>query len=372
MSREEIIELYKKLGSKRAVAKILVEKGLYVNEESARSFVRGATKSVVEETLESKNMLPNWKSAWVKTKDASVYVRNDETVNWEEEIPRIIEPLIKPVDVRPRTIDSDRFDRVVITDAHIGMNPDSRGVAIYPTTWSAEDIEKSVYSVLDTVNIYKSGSRIFVDSLGDMLDGYDGKTTRGGHALPQNMSTLEAFECVIKFYALLVGGLANEYSEIQLNCVTNDNHSGSFGEIANKAIQMMLEGMYKNVKVNIHRKFISHYTVGNHVFILCHGKDNSQMKFGLKPKLDEKTAQKIESYIRHYKLEGKIIEFSKGDSHQYMTDLATSEVFDFVSYPALSPSSEWVQTNFKKGRRGFLFYSIDYLENSKLTLPVFL
>ena len=37
---------------------------------------------------------------------------------------------------------------------------------------------------------------------------------------------------------------------------------------------------------------------------------------------------------------------------------------------AFSPSSEWVQTNFKKGRRGFSFQTISHNKNLKTTTEV--
>jgi len=52
-----------------------------------------------------------------------------------------------------------------------------------------------------------------------------------------------------------------------------------------------------------------------------------------------------------------IIEFSKGDSHQKIFDESTSDSFDYYNYPAFSPSSEWVQTNFKIGFSGFEFFN---------------
>ena len=51
------------------------------------------------------------------------------------------------------------------------------------------------------------------------------------------------------------------------------------------------------------------------------------------------------------------IEFSKGDSHQYIFDSSSSDRFDYFNYPAFSPSSSWVQTNFKKGKSGFVFFN---------------
>ena len=65
------------------------------------------------------------------------------------------------------------------------------------------------------------------------------------------------------------------------------------------------------------------------------------------------------------------LEFSKGDSHQMLFDYCTSDDFDYCNYPAFSPSSEWVQTNFKKGRSGFVFSTIEFDSNIKEIKPYF-
>ena len=49
----------------------------------------------------------------------------------------------------------------------------------------------------------------------------------------------------------------------------------------------------------------------------------------------------------------KYFHFSKGDSHIANFNYGESDDFDYFSYPALSPSSKYVQENFKRGRSGF-------------------
>ena len=89
--------------------------------------------------------------------------------------------------------------------------------------------------------------------------------------------------------------------------------------------------------------------------------------------LDPRSVEKISQYIRHNnELRGcKYIEFSKGDSHQCLFDMSTSDEFDYFNYPAFSPSSEWVQTNFKKGRSGFVMQNIDIHSDRKNIKPFF-
>jgi hypothetical protein len=52
-------------------------------------------------------------------------------------------------------------------------------------------------------------------------------------------------------------------------------------------------------------------------------------------------------------------------------DYCSSDEFDYFNFPAFSPSSEWVQTNFKKGRSGFVFFQIDLTCNRKVVMPYF-
>jgi hypothetical protein len=121
--------------------------------------------------------------------------------------------------------------------------------------------------------------------------------------------------------------------------------------------------MLPNVSVINLRKFIEFYKVGKYIFVLSHGKDSVSLKFGFKPKLDKIQENKIDNYLDRNGLKG-IIEFSKGDSHQYLFDNSTAQRFNYYNYPALSPSSAWVQINFQQGISGFI--SFNYYEDRKV------
>ena len=107
--------------------------------------------------------------------------------------------------------------------------------------------------------------------------------------------------------------------------------------------------------------------MGKHCFVISHGKDSKNLKFGFKPVLDAKQVEKIDQYCKKNDIyrNSEFIEFSKGDSHQMIFDYATSDDFDYCNYPAFSPSSEWVQTNFKAGRSGFVMQVINNDSNDK-------
>ena len=280
----------------------------------------------------------------------------------------IIKKHIKPVKdkIKEKKSKVHTFDMLTYTDVHIGMETDKYDNAMYAVDWSKESIMASCTDMAYRTVLNKKSDVLYVDDLGDFLDGYNAQTTRGGHDLPQNMTNEQAFDCAIDFKMHLIDNLVNHYDKIVFNNVCNDNHAGAFGYFANKTFKDIAEIKYPNVIVNNHRTFLSHYFVGDICFVISHGKDDKSLKFGFKPHLDPKQIEKIDQYLKRNNIYGncKRIIFKKGDSHQALFDMSGSDDFDYYNYPALSPSSQWVQTNFKKGRRGFVLEHFKGINNT--------
>lgn len=296
-----------------------------------------------------------------------------------EDIERIVSEHIKPVSLSrtkgPKKSYDETFDRLVFTDVHIGMDPTgSRNITpLYEQKWDREELESRRSQMVDFVLDNKRSSSIVVDELGDFLDGYDSKTSRGGHDLPQNLSDIESYEAGIEFLVRIGDELAPEYLEVEFNFITDSNHGGpTFDYFVKYSAKAILELKYKNVKCNLMTKFINHYQKDSHLFILSHGKDSEALKFGFKPHPDHKSLNSIDLYCKNNGLYGdKFIEFSKGDSHQYVSDLTASNDFDYCSYPAFSPSSNWISTNYKNTKSGFVFQTIVRDRNIKSSTPYF-
>ena len=234
------------------------------------------------------------------------------------------------------------------------------GDPLYDGKWDEEEILSRLEHMIDHVKRFKSSDILIIDDLGDFMDGLGGQTTRKGHELPQNMNDKEAFDLALRFKLTLVDALVLEYDKIICNNVTNDNHSGVFSYFVSSAVKGILEQRYpETVKVNSLKRFMHHYSIENHTFVVSHGKDIGENKFGFKPKLDAIQAEKIDQYCKEHKLyNGNFIEFSKGDSHQAIYDDTTSNDFSYYNYPAFSPPSNWVKTNFKNSKSGFNFFNI--------------
>jgi hypothetical protein len=295
-----------------------------------------------------------------------VFKENVSEIVQDFDFEGVIKKHIEPAEyVKYEIAKGKDFDTATISDVHVGMetNPDNN--SMYAVKWDREEVLIYGEDFVKTTIEEKESPSLVVDELGDFLDGFNAQTTRGGHALPQNMTNEESFDCALELKMLIVDGLVGHYESITFNNICNDNHAGSFGYFVNQAFKNIVNEKYPHIKVVNHRKFINHYFVGNICFLITHGKDDKSLKFGFKPQLDSKGVEKIDQYCKQegiYKNSDLII-FKKGDSHQALFDMCTSDDFYYFNYPALSPSSQWVQTNFKKGRRGFVNESFKGLKH---------
>ncbi|MAX51427.1 MAG: hypothetical protein CMH22_05565 [Methylophaga sp.] len=289
----------------------------------------------------------------------------------EEFIESVVKKHIKPADNIPYKKDASTsiITNMTYTDSHIGLEPDKYNNSLYGGVWNRKELMTRMKEmVVQTVNksIQNNSEILYIRDFGDTADGYNGYTTRGGHDLPQNMTNTEVFDTAVEFKVVMVDLLiaTGQYSQIICENVCNSNHGGDFDYFINSAAKYILETKYENVSVNNHRKFISHYGVGKHCFIISHGKDDKTLKFGFKPVLDTKAIEKIDQYIKGNNLYNKYeyFHFCKGDSHQFLLDFTTSQDFDYFNYPAFSPASQWVQNNFKKGVSGYVVEVFDLNE----------
>jgi len=291
---------------------------------------------------------------WVITEP----IKNSKVDFEEIDFLKILEGKIEPVSINNKYKSNVKFDRAVFTDVHIGMDVNKDGYSLYDGLWNEEQIFLRLEIFVNEIIKNKKSNTLFINELGDYLDGYNGETTRGGHKLPQNMDNQKAFDIALLFKIKLVDALFQYYNKIKFVNICNDNHAGSFGYIVNSAFKTYIELKYpNNIEVINQRKFIDHYIIDNRCFILTHGKDDKSLKFGFKPKLDAIQIEKIKNYIDEYKLHQYQIEFGKGDSHQLLFDHTSSTAFEYQNFGAFSPPSDWVKTNFKNTLSSFTTFN---------------
>ena len=306
------------------------------------------------------------KHGWLKSKDASLFFKNPSFGN-DFDVKNIdFEALIKDapklvVEPTKKRTHKGLFDKLVFTDVHIGMDASDKGRSMYGTEWNEDILFDRLEQMVSYTLEKQNSDTLYILDLGDYLDGFNAQTTRGGHALPQNMSNQKAFDVGFQFKTLLLQYLAPFYKTIHVRNICNDNHSGDFSYFVNQFFKTYVERDLKHVKVTNQTAFIDYEEVGNYCFVTTHGKDTHNLKYGFKPKIDHAQINKIIGYLNTKQLtnKGLDITFEKGDSHLYLFDSSSSDVFKYYNYPAFSPSSNWVATNFQLGKSGFVHFNYD-------------
>jgi len=248
--------------------------------------------------------------------------------------------------------------RIIVSDIHVGLDPNPEGNSIFGYEYNTDIFNDRLNKVLDqAIKKYQTEGTfqvLFLDDLGDALDGYNQQTTRGGHHLPQNLSNPEAFLTYVEgkyklIRRLVEAGVAKKYI---IRNVGNCNHAGDYGVIANKTIELMArESLITNIEFNTFEKFVECFTWGDHTWILTHGKDKEHMKRGFPLKLDDKTINWIREYIDHKRISSKYIHVDKGDLHQLGYN--RTKKFDYSNYMSFAPPSGWAQHNFADSYSGF-------------------
>ena len=308
------------------------------------------------------------------TYNIAFFTEDEEAVlDVDKHLEETIQKYIKPLKIETNsTLKTDWFDRLVYTDVHVAMDVNGKnGQPLYDGKWDREELLNRLTQMYNHVLKFKSSKTLIIDDLGDFMDGLGAQTTRKGHLLPQNMTDAEAFDLALEFKISLIDSLVEHYDTIICNDLTCDNHSAVFSYFVSTAVKGVLEQRYPNkVFVNTIKRFMHNYAVGNHTFVIFHGKDDLDLKFGYKPQLDAVQIEKLDQYCKENKLyNGNYIEFSKGDSHRALYDDTTSNDFQYYNYPAFSPPSNWVKTSFKNSKSGFRFYNINKTENIKIAIP---
>lgn len=249
-------------------------------------------------------------------------------------------------DIKKPTFTNESTLIVYLSDMHIGAEVSE--YSVYDNLYNREQVyarmQKILVKILDLTKLC-SVTNIVICNVGDSLDGYYGESARGGHILPQNMNNKDQYKTYIGVMLDLFKNLSESgsYNSIKFVCVECGNHDGDFGYVTNKALEAALSYLNPDIEVRIFDKFIEHFTVKNHTFILCHGKDAKDMFKNMPLVLNDKTENQVNEYIDYMGLHGDI-SFIKGDLHQSATTYGKK--FKYRSVGSFFGSSEWIHKNF--------------------------
>lgn len=381
----EIAELIQEHQNNVKVARIILKTNdsIYKNKDLnlLRTYVkRFRTRALKNASSNLQVDYTNVKHLWLKTKSESVFVKNPDykepvlletTKHLEKAIDKVLNKFNKEDYIfYPNQHESNlKAIKITISDDHVGLEPNPNDNGLFKYEYNAEiyanSYEKVFNSVIKEFRTHGKFDLLLLDNLGDEQDGWNGFTTRGGHALPQNMTNAEVFETCIDVKVKMIKSLVenNIANKIILRKVTNDNHSGDFGHTINLAVKKIINLIYSNdiVEVETLTQFLEHRIYGDHCFILTHGKDAKQMFKGLPLKLDEKTINFINDYLRFYDINSKYVHVEKGDLHQIGYNKCNT--FDYRNFMSFAPPSSWVQHNFGDCYSGYSIQVIPKFEN---------
>ena len=270
-----------------------------------------------------------------------------------------------------------------VSDEHVGA---AQAGNIYDNKYDANEYFKRKMSILDIIEkeYQKNGifDNIIICSLGDNLDGFNGKTTRSligdsTHTLPQNMTNEEAIRTYVQTNRVFFDNLVkkNYTNKIKLYNINNSNHGGlGFDFSANYALEMYLTSMYGNLfEINQIHDIYYNFDLYGYKFLLTHGKDDSFMKLNLPLNLNDKVELKLNEYFEEIgknKVNYKNI-VVKGDLHQFATQQGKNFVYQNI--PSLYGSSSWIHANFGKGNSGYCYSVIGKNDNTGVGfIPVWL
>lgn len=270
--------------------------------------------------------------------------------------------------IKKHNLTTHKALNATMSDMHVGLEPNPNGNSLFSYKYNEsifkDNLDKVFNSIIKEYDTHGKFDLLVLDDLGDGLDGWNGFTTRGGHKLDQNMNNAEMFRVYVEGKLTLIencirAGVANE---IIIRNVSNCNHSGSFGKIANMSINMILNRTHdSSVSSYTLSKFMEHFKYGDHTFILTHGKDESHMFKGLPLVLDLKATKFINEYIDHYGINTPYIHLSKGDLHQ--VGYQRTNKFDYRSFMSFAPPSAYVQHNFGDSYSGYSIQVIPKFSN---------
>jgi hypothetical protein len=252
----------------------------------------------------------------------------------------------------PKTTETTKTLVIHLSDLHVGAKVDPN--SLYANEYNVEECRRRLAQLAeDIASECVPGDQIIINLLGDMLDGFDNTTARRSQFIPQNLNN---FEQVRQFLNLMDEFFVNllqifDPKDIFVFSVQCGNHAGASEYAALQALMSKLQFSY-NIACTLSEEFFLYYEVGNHSYVLTHGKDANHMKRGLPINLDDKTQLMVYDWLKDKQIDttDKIVHVVKGDLHQ--DNINNRFRFDYRNVLSLFGASDYSQMNFSRSSYG--------------------
>ena len=294
--------------------------------------------------------------AWMKMKKKENFFAEDHI----EILREILTKEIEPVHIKKPLITNTKGCFVYGSDKHIGAL--TKINSVYKNKYDREEMKRRLvqlimYDLERKKHLHGTFDSLFIMDLGDALDGFDGKTTRGlkgdsNHTLPQQLNNREQHDTYVELHRLLFDSImhAELANNIYFVATSNSNHGGDFDYSAMRHLETYLNVKYPDINTFISVKPVDHFTYGKHAIIFGHGKDDEDMKAGFPLTLNDKVTNWLTDYIRVNKLNDYTISVISGDLHQSAETYAKN--FRYKKVLSQYGSTKWMHSNFGSGSPG--------------------
>ena len=260
--------------------------------------------------------------------------------------------------IKPNTPVEGRTQDLILhlSDLHIGAKVSTD--CLYENSYSLEVVRERIQKLLNQLQ-GKQYDTIVINLLGDMLDGMNGETTRGGNPLPQNMDNYEQVNNYINIMTDFMFSLhaMNICNHIKVYSVKCGNHDGIVGYTATMALFARLELIFPNYEFKLFNDFFGYYEFKGHKWIICHGKDDEYMKKGLPLNLGLKEKNMIYDWLDSKEIYGRNIHFIKGDLHT--ENINSCYKLDYRNVLSFFGASDYSAYNFDRGNKGVSYELLD-------------
>lgn len=273
----------------------------------------------------------------------------EEMAQFKVNIPETIEP------VYLEQFEPTGNDLILhLSDLHIGASVTS-GV-MYGENWNYgyNEAKRRLESILIKVKELGDFDNIIINLMGDNIDcsGFTGKTARLDHVMPNNMDAREQGNSFITLMLWFIDSLIkNECcSNVKVYSVPCGNHGGNYEYMVNKALLATINVMFPEIETTLFEEFYGAYEFNDHVFVLCHGKDDAYMKRGLPLNLNEDAKVRLYEWLDYEGITGDNIHFIKGDLHS--NNLNSCAKFSYRNVLSLFGASDYSNYNFSRNSYG--------------------
>ena len=258
---------------------------------------------------------------------------------------------------------SKKVLNLYLSDLHIGAITCFGALYDENRIYNQEEIQRRLAESITQIHNLDNFDTINLILLGDMLDccGIPGKTARLDHNMPQGMDPKEQVNCFLEVMLWYINNLTRLCNNINIYSVPEGNHDGNYSYIAVKALMYAVNAKYPQISTIIWDKFYGTFTVEDHTFMICHGKDGMFMKKNFPLNLNDKTQIMIYEWLHENGLHQDNIHIIKGDLHS--NNINSCKRFTYRNVLSLFGASDYSNYNFSRNSWGISF---DIIHNNNV------